>query len=855
MSEEVGSIHYTVDAVTKPLVEKVKTVDDSLDNLGRAFKKADAANEEFGGGLNKTTQGLRRQRDEAEGMAGMLGRLGAAMAAYISIQAAVEIIRTANAYGEMAERLQMATKSTEEYNLVQQRLLANANATYRPLAEAQELFIRTADTLRDMGYTTSQALDITDSLSLAFVRNAASGERADSAISAVSKSLSTGKVAADQWESILAAVPTVINDIADATGRTTSEIRELGAAGKLTGDQLAEGLRKGHDSNAQAAANMAVTVKDAFNNLNNVLTVYIGKADEASGITGKLAAAVELFTKGFRFTVGMLEPHERLNNLMRDRAKLVESLAAVEGTWRENMPGAVHNREQLKKVEEEIRAIQDERVRQLKAESDELAKQGSGGKPRETSDPEAKKALDQLRELAALNRLTGEERAKLAATQKLGANATAEERAEAEKLAVEIYRLTEARKVDTKQVSEQAREQKKHADEIERAEKKNAEYVISLGEQLQQASLKGRELAEAQNLLKLNEYATPEQIAKVKELTAALYAQQQVQANKELLRQADPQAAASMDYEQQLTDLQTLNEAKLLSDQEYLTLKEQAEIAYEERRRALAEEAFAQQSTANQLLISSLDAVGEASSQALSGLISGASNGQEAMRALANTILNTVIGTFTKMGTEWVKQQIVQRAATQATIATQQAGITTVAATQQAATATMAATTTATAATTGASVTAAMAPAAGVASIASFGGAAVAGIAALLASMAIARGISGGRQYGGGVDAGGMYRINENGAPEIFNAANGRQYMLPNTRGEVVSNRDASSTGAGGANVIVNVHNNAEGATASATSRETDEGMIIDVVVSSIMRDGPVGQAINQVTGTERVGR
>lgn len=67
--------------------------------------------------------------------------------------------------------------------------------------------------------------------------------------------------------------------------------------------------------------------------------------------------------------------------------------------------------------------------------------------------------------------------------------------------------------------------------------------------------------------------------------------------------------------------------------------------------------------------------------------------------------------------------------------------------------------------------------------------------------------IAGGRLYGGSVQADGMYRINENGAPEVFNAANGQQYMLPNTRGEVVSNKDAS----GGGTTMINITVNADG--------------------------------------------
>jgi len=43
----------------------------------------------------------------------------------------------------------------------------------------------------------------------------------------------------------------------------------------------------------------------------------------------------------------------------------------------------------------------------------------------------------------------------------------------------------------------------------------------------------------------------------------------------------------------------------------------------------------------------------------------------------------------------------------------------------------------------------------------------------------------GGRQYGGPVTAGTLYRVNEGGRPEMFTAANGAQYMLPTSGGNV----------------------------------------------------------------------
>src|SRR5690606_21562937 len=117
-------------------------------------------------------------------------------------------------YQVMAERVGMATSSTEEYEMVQRRLLETANGTYRALSEAQEVYIRTADSLRSMGYSTEQALDVTDALSYSFVTNATSADRAAAATSAFTKSLNTGRVAADQWETLTSAIPTIIDNIA-----------------------------------------------------------------------------------------------------------------------------------------------------------------------------------------------------------------------------------------------------------------------------------------------------------------------------------------------------------------------------------------------------------------------------------------------------------------------------------------------------------------------------------------------------------------------------------------------------------------------------------------------------------------
>ena len=258
----LGTITYSVDVETSKVVSGTAQAEKQLDRLDTSMSKADASSKSFTSTLSK---------------------LSGAIAAVVAAGALRDMAELVQKYQEMSERVQMATASQAEFEMVQKRLLSTANATYRSLGEAQELYIRTADSLRSMGYSTSQALDITDSLSFAFVKNATSADRASGAIAALSKSVNKGKVEADAWETVIAAVPSVIEDIALASGKTAAQVRALGAAGKLTAKDLTEGLRKSLDENAKAAAGMSNNLVDASVRTKTALTAVLVEIENQTG--------------------------------------------------------------------------------------------------------------------------------------------------------------------------------------------------------------------------------------------------------------------------------------------------------------------------------------------------------------------------------------------------------------------------------------------------------------------------------------------------------------------------------------------------------------------------------------------
>ncbi|MDR1890153.1 MAG: tape measure protein [Zoogloeaceae bacterium] len=291
--------------------QQIGSITGSAKNAGSAAGGAAGGFNQLGAAASGAAGNLNQAAQSATGVKGALSTAATALKAFVgaavAIQAVKGVIALADEYGQMASRIKMATASAEEYEQVQMRLLDTANNTYRPLSEIQEAYIRTADALRSLGYNTHQAVDVSDSLSYLFVTNATSADRASSAIDAFGKSLQTGKVQADQWQTLLAAVPSLVDDIAAAGGKSAEEIRKLGAEGKLSVAMLTEGLRQSTEKNKQLAADMPITVADAFTKLKNSLEAFFGEVNSGTGLTQILVGALEGVGEAIDWLTGNLE--------------------------------------------------------------------------------------------------------------------------------------------------------------------------------------------------------------------------------------------------------------------------------------------------------------------------------------------------------------------------------------------------------------------------------------------------------------------------------------------------------------------------------------------------------------------
>lgn len=415
--------------------------------------------------------------------------------------------------------------------------------------------------------------------------------------------------------------------------------------------------------------------------------------------------------------------------------------------------------------------------------------------------------------------------------------------ARAAELAGQIYDLTEAEKAREKAQNDSQSAAKKAATEQENINNKL--------EELRQKSLltaeSTRELSREQSILvaqqSLGKGATQEQInlagqyaAKAWDNANALKAQaaaekQRVKAVKgfaALKSQTSPMFAVETNYQK---DLAALNAYAVAYPQKVAEV-EQARAAIEKQYRQQRLDAmwqeWSQQNAATQAAAAAFDAFGQTASNALTGILTGSMSVSEALQSIGSTVLNAVINSFVQMGVEWLKSVIMGQAgmaAASAATAAQAAGI-----------------------------AAAMAPAAAMTSLATSGANAIPAQAGIASTVGVAKAMSvaGALKNGGPAQAGSMYRVGENNLPEIFQASNGHQYMIPGDSGRVISNKDLTGSG-GGIVINNNVINNSSGATASSTARDNGDGSVtIETIVADIEAGGPISNAITSHTTATR---
>jgi len=235
------------------------------------------------------TQRIREQQLALRELNGLQGRSAAgagatsliaqAGGAYAAVRALQGVVRIADSWTELSDRIKLATGSQAEYENGMERLRAISDRTFTDMKANSETFINSLSPLRERGFSNPEVLSFVEAVGLGMVASAAKGERAASVMQQFSNALADGKLQGDAFQSMLRNTPAIADALSAALGKTREELAKMATEGQLTTDVWVPALISQLDNLGKAVDNMNITVGDALTRLNNAWESAISQAD------------------------------------------------------------------------------------------------------------------------------------------------------------------------------------------------------------------------------------------------------------------------------------------------------------------------------------------------------------------------------------------------------------------------------------------------------------------------------------------------------------------------------------------------------------------------------------------------
>lgn len=256
---------------------KVQLVIDGKDNTKGAF-----------GAIDKSLAQLEKRTVT-------VGRtMAGALAGFVSISTLKDIGQINSEWIDMSSRLRRVTADEEEFSRVTERLGEVANSTWTGLNETIESYLAMQGPLADMGYTTMEQVNFVSALNNALVVSGAKKEVAASVQSALNKAMATGVLRGQNLNTVIEKGGRVADLLAGHLGVTVSELRKLGAEGKITGEVMYEALAGNMQLLAEEADAMPATFEDAMQRINESIAGAFRDDELMQPITDSLLQLAEV---------------------------------------------------------------------------------------------------------------------------------------------------------------------------------------------------------------------------------------------------------------------------------------------------------------------------------------------------------------------------------------------------------------------------------------------------------------------------------------------------------------------------------------------------------------------------------
>lgn len=261
-----------------------------IKNYENALKRAQ-------GVTNRQMGAMQRQaQTSSKAIAGSFIAAGAKIAAAF---VAADTVRGAIRLSESATRIDNALKvaglSGKELEDVFNGLYTAAQKNGAPIESLATLYSKVALSQKELGVSTEDLKGFTDNVALAMRVAGTDAVTASGALTQLGQALGSGKVQAEEFNSILDGTPTIVQAVAAGlkeAGGSVARLKQLIVDEKISSEAFFRAFEAGSVTLEQKAANSTFTIAQAATNLNTALVKVAREFNNSTGASQRFAGGI-----------------------------------------------------------------------------------------------------------------------------------------------------------------------------------------------------------------------------------------------------------------------------------------------------------------------------------------------------------------------------------------------------------------------------------------------------------------------------------------------------------------------------------------------------------------------------------
>jgi len=248
-------------------------------------------------GATRSTTAMGRTRQGVQSISDQLvsarRQLIAFFSAHVGFQTLGQLREMADGYTNILSRLNLVTGSTRELARAEAELFASSQRTSTQLGTSVNLYSRLVQSTQEYGISQSRVLALTESINQTFAVSGATADAQANAVTQFTQALAGGVMRAEEFNSVIEQAPRLAQALADGLGIGMGELRRQVNDGEVTVQRMVSALESQADVIAEEFGGMALTIGRAWTQMGNAITRYIGQGDQASGVSARIASALQ----------------------------------------------------------------------------------------------------------------------------------------------------------------------------------------------------------------------------------------------------------------------------------------------------------------------------------------------------------------------------------------------------------------------------------------------------------------------------------------------------------------------------------------------------------------------------------